>query len=279
MKSLWTAAAIFFLVQGCATTSETVDINVPVIDVALDPSTEATQAKAGVTMTFVKPVVEMKKYENTRLKDTSIMQKAFNTVGQTSKLYSVEQYPVYFPKDEFLTFQVRVKNNLNRPLRLNGSLLSIEMSEKPLDSHESTIIEPQELKKSRLPQNRGAASIVAMLAGKEEIKKVEDVTWNGVTEEQVAEIHRIVILPGKEKEVMIRAPRHINIPDQTSFVVNLMDVTTKVDAASNPTEKQSFSWVINYKRSGKKTSETVVAVDKLLDPMDVALIQSLNKTM
>jgi hypothetical protein len=44
-------------------------------------------------------------------------------------------------------------------------------------------------------------------------------------------------------------------------------------------EKQSFSWVINYKRTFKTTSETVVAADKLLDPMEVAFIQSLNKTM
>lgn len=279
MKNFLGIAMLLGLTQACTTTSN-LDVIVPDIKVNVDASTPATQSKSGVSMTLVKPTLEIKRFQNTVLKDPGLLQSAFNA-GSGAKLYPVEQVPVYYPKDEALNFQVRVKNNLDRPLRLNGSIISIEMSEKPLNAHEATLVEPHDFKKNRMDPNK--VGLNALLTGKvlgSETKTIQkSETWNGLTEEAIAELQRVVILPGKEKEITIQAPRHFNIPDKVSFTINFMDVATKVDAASNPLVKDSFLWIVNYDRTSTKKPEAAVAEDKLLNPIEVAELKQLNTIM
>jgi hypothetical protein len=275
MKNFLGLAMLLGLTQACTTTTSNMEVRVPEININVDQSTPTTQSKSGVSMTLVKPVVEIKRFQDTRLKNPSLLQSAFN-INTGSKLYPVEKLPVYYPLKQTLEFQVRVKNNLDRPLRLNGSIISIEMSDKIIGQHEANLVVPQELKIS----NSGMAPVfMAEVNQNKATTPQTDVTWNGLSEAEFTELQRVVVLPGKEKEIKITAPKHVNIPEDTSFTISFMDVVTKVDAASNPLAKESFSWIVNYSRKSTTKSEAVTVEDKLLNPMEVATLQQLNTSM
>lgn len=258
MKKFLGLIFVFSLHIACTTTTRPAEVSVPDISVHIDKSTPAKQAKAGVEMNLLVPEIDIKEYRNQNLGETGIGQSLANGLLGAG-LHTVESTPVYFPSTKNLSFRIKVKNNLDRPLRLNGAIVALELSDKIVASYQSDLSEPQQF----LPTIERTA-FGGLASQTKELKEREGTVWKGVSEEFTSELQRIVILPGKEREIELLAPDYVNIPAKTSFTINFLDVPTKVDAASNPTEKQGWTWIVNYDRKMSKKPVEITVENKRL---------------